>query len=851
VQKPTSITYINNPYLQRDKVIKRQYQLSIFATCARSNCLVVFPTGLGKTLVALLLTIQCISEKKNSKVIFLAPTRPLVDQHLRTFKALTTIPEEQMVVLMGNITPAKRIQIYKDAQFLFMTPQVLQNDLIGNRIDLNDVSLLIFDEAHRATGDYAYVFLANKYIQQNPNGKILAMTASPGKNREKIEEVMTNLHLNAIEIRTEDDPDVKPYLQEVEMVWKDVDLPPEMLEILHIFTELMKKVATALFEKDLIDSKNVTELSRKDLLAATTVLDGMIAKGNQGGQGSDLSHLLFLKKVLTNGMRISHMQELLEAHGLTALKTFVDKSIEEIKDGKGGVSLRELFQSQEMQEVVEKINHLQTVNVEHPKLAVLMAILKEEFTQNTFSRVLLFCNFRDTVNMIVEAINQSELIRAERFVGQQAKGKEKGLSQKEQLNLVEKFKSGEYNVLVATSVAEEGLDISECDVVIFYDIVPGEIRAIQRRGRTGRNRKGKVYLLKTKGTREEGYFWAERQREREMKRVLAELKRELSPKYSINTAQNNIITNPNQKRLDGFVKNAVSTPSVLIENTEIIEDENSTSKDKSKYDPIPISEEKQNLSDPIHSFDEELDSIDYPNSKKLDLTPSDATLKTGNYYVFCDSRETASPVARELSLLNAAIELRPLPTGDYIVSERVGIERKSIPDFTASIKDGRLFDELFRLRNQFSYPILILEGDLSQGVSIHRAAIMGTITSIMLKLNIFIYQTKTPQETAEMILALAKKEQGDQPKQFSLRFKKLPSQLRQQLEYIVSGIPGINAARAQELLSEFNTLQKLFNASPAELQNVSSIGKKLAETINYFATVEYNPKEKVENKKSE
>jgi ERCC4-related helicase len=232
---PPKLAYVNNRYLKKDRVLKRAYQLSIFATCAKTNCLVVVPTGLGKTLIALLLSIHRMIEIPDSKIIFLAPTRPLVDQHLRTYRELTLFEEDQLVVLTGSIPPPKREQMYKNASLFFMTPQVLQNDLIGSRIQLKEVSLIIYDEAHRATGDYSYVFLAKKYKQQNPKGKNLAMTASPGKNREKIEEVMQNLYLDAIEIRTEDDPDVIPYIQEVETIWKEVNLPPEMLDIFNIF----------------------------------------------------------------------------------------------------------------------------------------------------------------------------------------------------------------------------------------------------------------------------------------------------------------------------------------------------------------------------------------------------------------------------------------------------------------------------------------------------------------------------------------------------------------------------------------------------------------------------------------
>ena len=204
------------------------------------------------------------------------------------------------------------------------------------------------------------------------------------------------------------------------------------------------------------------------------------------------------------------MSELIEAQGIPALKAFIDKSVEEIQNRKAGKSLIELFRSHEMQRIMEMVDKLTAQKMDHPKMNVLMVIVKEAFQKNPESRILIFCHFRDAVDMIVEALNKADFIRAERFVGQQTKGSTKGLRQKDQIDLVQRFKSGEVNVLVATSVAEEGLDIAECDIVIFYDIVPSEIRSIQRRGRTGRKREGTVILLKAKGTREDGYFWAEK-----------------------------------------------------------------------------------------------------------------------------------------------------------------------------------------------------------------------------------------------------------------------------------------------------------------------------------------------------
>ena len=212
------LQYLNYPYLKPNLVIKRDYQVNIFASCTGKNSLVVLPTGMGKTIIALLLALYTYSQEVDKKILFLAPTKPLVAQHRRSFIELTTLEDWQLPMLT-SLTPVKREKIWLDASIAFLTPQILQNDIINNKVKLEDVSLIIFDEAHRAVGDYAYTFIAKKYYQDNPNGIILGMSASPGGNEEKIQEVCSNLYISNVEIRSDTSPDVLPYIQEVQTQW--------------------------------------------------------------------------------------------------------------------------------------------------------------------------------------------------------------------------------------------------------------------------------------------------------------------------------------------------------------------------------------------------------------------------------------------------------------------------------------------------------------------------------------------------------------------------------------------------------------------------------------------------------
>jgi len=223
----------------------RLYQETIFNACTSKNSLVVLPTGMGKTNVFLMLAAHRLKLYPNSKILFIGPTKPLIDQYMQVFKNHFEIEEDKMAIFTGMIKPEKRAELWKTAKIIFSTPQGLENDIINNRIKLEDISLLGVDEAHRAVGDYAYVFVAQQYIKKSSFPRIMALTASPGSDMEKIQEVCKNLYIENIEIRTEESPDVKQYIQEVKIDWVKVTLPPKFDDVQKFLKEFLKR----LFEK--------------------------------------------------------------------------------------------------------------------------------------------------------------------------------------------------------------------------------------------------------------------------------------------------------------------------------------------------------------------------------------------------------------------------------------------------------------------------------------------------------------------------------------------------------------------------------------------------------------------------
>jgi len=771
--------FITHPLIRKDLIIRRAYQEKIFIKCLNCNCLVVIPTGLGKTIIALMLAVHRLTEKSNSKVVFLAPTKPLVEQHYNSFLEFTLLPPESLKPITGSIVPEKRKKIWENLEVAFMTPQVLQNDIISNLYSIKEISLIIFDECHRAVGDYAYCFIAKKYLEESNFPQILGLTASPGSTEEKINEIKTNLYIDHVEVRTEKDLDVKPYIHNVDNEWIKIKLPKEFLDIKKILTEKLKEIYKWLRQNELLESYDINKITRKDLLKLNRIINGKISATRDN---KEKFNMFYAKKLQANAIRMSHMLELIETQGINALKDYIEKNEEKIKKNTANKSLKELFFNRDFKRVKQLTYKFSSEGIVHPKLEKLKEILSFQLNENNESRILVFCHFRDSVNNIVRFFENDKIIRAHKFVGQANKGSDKGLTQKEQIKLLEEFKEGIYNTLIGTSVAEEGLDIAECDLVVFYDVVPSAIRSIQRRGRTGRKKEGKVFILMAQDTRDEGYYWAEKRKEKNMNESLKKMKE----------SENQ--TKSGQANLLNFI-----------------------SQEKEKKNETKEVNEKEHTS---------ITKIDGANQ----------------FQIVCDNRETSSPVVRNLSLIGVNLKLEQLPVADYIISNRVGIERKASQDFNDSLKDGRLFNELIELKNNFERPILILEGDPFLNSNINENALYGAITSIILNLGIMIYKTKNSTETAMFLYQLAKKEQSVSKSNIKLRFDKAPIEFSHLLEYIVAGIPGVNSLRAKNLLRELKTLKNIVNSDIGELMKVENIGKKIAQDIYKIARWKYQNK---------
>ncbi|GBE55788.1 MAG TPA: DEAD/DEAH box helicase [Euryarchaeota archaeon] len=493
-------SFISHPLL-KEGIIKREYQIKIAQEALKGNTLVVLPTGLGKTIIALLTAIEAVN---NGKILFLAPTKPLVHQHLETFRKFTTI--NALEAFTGEVKKEKRAELWKSAEAIFSTPQTILKDLESCTYSLDSVSLIIFDEAHRSAGNYAYVEIARRY-----SGLILGLTASPGGDKEKIEEVLKNLKIEIVKARLPWDEDVKAYVKEIKVSWKRVALTSNQKKASEIISELLREKLNRLKKMGFLTYKSTSNISKKDIIELGNIIRKRFTMGKRG-------YLFGASSIQMAAMHAFNLLELAETQGTVPALAYIERLKRKEKKSKGEIS----FLKDKRVTTFQKT--LSVTETSHPKLKVLLRIVEEQLSNKEDSLIIIFVQYRDTINTVLETLEKEE-IKALRFVGQANRENEKGMSQKHQTEALETFRNRRVNVLVASSVAEEGLDIPKVDLVIFYEPVPSEIRAIQRRGRTGRSAMGKVIILIAEGTKDEAYYFAEIAREKKMNNFVRWLSR--------------------------------------------------------------------------------------------------------------------------------------------------------------------------------------------------------------------------------------------------------------------------------------------------------------------------------------
>jgi Fanconi anemia group M protein len=738
----------------------REYQKNILESCLRENTLVILPTGTGKTIIAFFLIIERLKLFPDKKIYFLAPTKPLVTQHYNNFIKFFPELRDKSIVITGDVQQERRNYLYKQGKIIFVTPQTLQNDLISGRVTFYDASTIIFDEAHRAVKKYSYTFIAKKFVEQAKDYRIIGLTASPGWNIERIEEVINNLYIKNIEIRTGEEKDIKKYMTSIKIKRIDVELNNELNNIRDL---IIKAIDLRISKIKELDPSIDINKGKKDILNWIEEI-----KKNLEIRGRDY-RLKEIVELLSETLKIYHALEVLETQTLYTFISYFKDIENDIRKSKADY---EVLNDIRIKKAIYLAKEYINKNIEHPKLLKLIEILKE----NKDKKIIVFAQIRKTLDRIKEYCDKNN-IKAEKFVGK------KEMSRSEQIKLLKDFSEGKFNVLLSTSVGEEGIDIPKVDIVIFYEPVPSEIRYIQRKGRTGRGEIGEVIILVTKNTMDERFYWVSIKKEKKMLYIVKKIKKYL--KINNNIEENNI----NNK--------------MMVENVE-------RSRGIFKYiTGSQTSQEKDNSSNIINT-------------------------KSNIPMIIVDYKEKESGVVQTLANTDILIKLENLDIGDYIIGDLI-IERKNILDFINSIIDGRLYNQLEKLKDKKS--ILILEGtedSLGIDTNISINYIRTLILKIILEYKIPIIRTSDFLETANYLYLLAKNYN---------KFPNIPEKVKNyedldevKLE-ILKSIPGIGENLALKLLERFKSLKNIFLANKTDLENV--VGEKKAERIKKIFEEEY------------
>jgi ERCC4-related helicase len=412
---------------------RRQYQYDIIQQALCQNSLIALPTGLGKTFIAAVIMYNYYRWFPSGRIIFMAPTRPLVTQQLEATLKNVEIDARQTVEMTGGQSPTQREQLWRDQRVFFLTPQVLQNDLTSGICDARQLVLLVFDEAHRALGNHAYCDVVRLLTEMTDSWRvrILALTATPASNVETVQQIIDNLLLSKIIIRSDESPDVKPYVhgKTIETV-----VVPESADINFIRTQFESHIVKPYLDKlvhlgvfNIADPAKLGSfqlLSARDSFRKTKVSSKSVLGAVEG-----------LFAILIS---LYHSYDLLILHGITAFKTHLMRLPESTMHQ---TRLRHELDANPF--FVQLLAHIESKMqlpffVSHPKIDIVEHKLLQHFTDATGpTRAIVFSQYRESVYEIVSKLNRhAPTLKVMAFVGQSgSNGERQQITQRQQIDV--------------------------------------------------------------------------------------------------------------------------------------------------------------------------------------------------------------------------------------------------------------------------------------------------------------------------------------------------------------------------------------------------------------------------------
>ncbi|MCJ1380843.1 3'-5' DNA helicase [Xylographa soralifera] len=494
----------------------RDYQYSIVARGLYHNLLVALPTGLGKTFIAATIMLNWFRWTKDAQIVFVAPTKPLVSQQVEACFNIAGIPRSATTLLTGNTSPGIRAEEWQSKRVFFMTPQTIVNDLKSGIADPKKIVLLVVDEAHRATGSYAYVEVVKFLRRFNTSFRVLALTATPGASVEAVQEVIDGLGISRVEIRTEESLDIRQYVHSRRIDSVIFEYSEEITMVMDLFAKALQPLLNKLIGMNAYWNRDPMNLTP---YGCTTARQQWMA--SDAGRKAHIGVKGMVNTIFSLLASLSHAIELLKFHGIGPFyQKLVDFRSEVASGEKGSKYKKEINESEHFNKLMTRVGTWISDKdfIGHPKLEHLRSVVLNHFldagdgkgviagVSPANTRIMVFAHYRDSAEEIARVLRRNEpMIRPHVFVGQATSKGSEGMDQKKQLDIIAKFKSGVYNTLVATSIGEEGLDIGEVDLIVCYDASASPIRMLQRMGRTGRKRAGNIVMLLMKGKEEDNF----------------------------------------------------------------------------------------------------------------------------------------------------------------------------------------------------------------------------------------------------------------------------------------------------------------------------------------------------------
>ena len=825
---------VDRPLVVPGALERRAYQLRLAEAASRGHTLVCLPTGLGKTAVSLLVTARRLHEA-GGKSLLLAPTKPLVTQHADFYREALEVPDEEVVVFTGEVSPDDRAALWEEARVVVATPQVVENDLVGNRVSLSAVTHCTFDECHRATGDYAYNYIAERYHAEAEDPLVTGMSASPGDDEESILQVCENLGLGSVEVMTEADADVAEYTHDTSVEWERVDLPETVEEVRDALTEVVRDRLTQLKELG-VTSTTQPDVSEREIHKIQGRLrDLMDNDQSEGYQGMSL--LAEVRKLRT---AVTYV----ETQSVESFRQYMERQREAARSSGASKADQRLVSEPKVRRAVRLAREYDDL---HPKFRRARMKIAETLGIQGGERVIVFTESRDTAETLTDFLG--EHFSTERFVGQSDTEGSDGMTQTEQQDTLERFRAGEFEVLVSTSVAEEGLDVPEVDLVLFYEPVPTAIRAIQRKGRTGRQTEGAVTVLLAEDTRDEAYFWKARNDQKEMEQELRKLK----------DAAGEIEARLEQAGLDTYASEGPDTGSTGGTEADRSGSEVASSDTAGDTGPStadggddgqaglgafagdPESGTGAGADDATHEADA-ADREDGPADSE-DAVVAEADPDGEMVEIVADQRELDSTIARDLSTREGVeTRLETLAVGDYVLSDRVAVERKTVADFLDTLTGGdrSLFEQVGDAARHYDRPVVVIEGEGLYGErNVHPKAIHGALASLAVDFGASVLRTAGEDETADLLEVVAEREQEESDREVSVHGERQSRTLAEQQEYVVAAIAEVGPVTARALLKEFGSVEAVMTADEEALQEAEGVGEVTAERVREVTGSDY------------